>query len=93
MAGLYFFTYITQLVKLSKFHQSLGNSSDVQIQTCTSILFLSWVFICTRNGNVGVQKRPILPWDAAGKGALGMTLEGPQPSKCLCTNVNYVIMK
>lgn len=43
-----------------------------------SSLFLSWVFISTRNGDVGVQKHHSLLWDTAGKEALGMTLKSPE---------------
>lgn len=39
---------------------------------------LSWVFISTRNGDVGVQNHPTMPWDTAGKEALKMTLKRPK---------------
>lgn len=68
-----------QFVKLSKFHKSFGHSSDAQIQTCTSILFLSRIFISTRNGDVGVQKHPTLPWDTAGEGGTGGDSERSKP--------------
>lgn len=80
---IFFLLTSHSFVKLGKCHKSLGHSSDVQIQTCTSILSLSWVFISTRNGDVGVQKHPNLLWDTAGKEALEMTLKGPDPFECL----------
>lgn len=78
-AELHFFPYVMQFVKSGKFHQSLGQSNDVQIQTCTSILFLFCVFTSRSSGDVGVWKHPTLLWDAAGKEALDTTLKGPNP--------------
>lgn len=90
---IFFLLTSHSFVKLGKFHKSLGHSSDVQIQTCTSILFLSWWGCwCAEASHpaVGYPREGGTGDDSERSRPFWMSLAC---DPMWCTSVSYVIMK
>lgn len=79
LVAVIFFTYVTQFVKLSTFNQSLGHSSDVQIQSFLSFYFYKkWRCWCAESSYhaMGYCREGGIEDDSK-------TSKGPLPFECL----------